>query len=149
MDIILELDICNLLCSNIYIVFWITVSYLSRSYIDIHTGQRVVMAAGRKVFMPPTLHDVNAFDNWLQEIELWQCITDLEAKKQGRTMYLSLDEKIRNSCTDIAVQDLNSDDGVHLLITKLKKLYAKDSQHSAYIAYDHLENIKWPDNIIQ
>ena len=41
-----------------------------------------------------------------------KCLTDLDKKKQGPVIYLSLDNKIRRTCSDIEVKDLNSGDGV-------------------------------------
>ena len=71
-------------------------------------------------------------------------MTDLEKDKQGPAIYLSLDEKIRKTCSDIKVKDLNSDDGVDILINKLKSLFAKDSNQAAYLAYDKFETFKRP-----
>ena len=58
----------------------------------------------------------------------WQCVTDMEEKKQGSVVYLSLPDKIRESCNDISVTDLN------------KTLYAKNIIALAYMAYDRFEN---------
>ena len=92
--------------------------------------------ATRKLFVPPNLQSIEEFEDWLHETEIWQCSTDLEKDKQGPVIYLSLDEKIRKTCSDIKVKDLNSDDGVDILINKLKSLFAKDSNQAAYLVYD-------------
>ena len=43
-----------------------------------------------KIYALPTFQSGDEFDNWLKEIELWQCITDMDMnKKQGATIYLS------------------------------------------------------------
>ena len=44
--------------------------------------------------------------------------------KQGPTIYLSLDEKIRKTCSDIKVKDLDSENGVNILVNKLKLVSA-------------------------
>ena len=62
-------------------------------------------------------------------------------------MYLSLLDKIRKSCNDISVSDLNKDNGLNTLITKIKTLYAKDINALAYMAYDQFENFKRPDEM--
>ena len=80
----------------------------------------------------------------MHETEIWQCLTDLEVKKQGPAIYLSLDEKIRKTCSDIKVKDLNSEGGVDILINKLEALFAKDSNQAAYLAYDKFETFKRP-----
>ena len=71
-------------------------------------------------------------------------VIDTEEKKQGPVVYLSLPDKIRKSCSDIKVSDLNKDDGLTVLITKVKSLHAKDISALAYMAYDQFENFKRP-----
>ena len=100
--------------------------------------------ATRKLFVPPNLRSIEEFEDWLHETEIWQSLTDLEKDKQGPAIYLSLDETIRKTCSDIKVKDLNSDDGVDILINKLKSLFAKDSNQAAYLAYDKFETFKRP-----
>ena len=81
--------------------------------------------ATRKLFVPPILSCINEFEEWLHETEIWQCLTDLDKEKQGPVIYLSLDEKIRKTCSDRKVRDLNSEHGVDILVNNLKSLFAK------------------------
>ena len=80
------------------------------------------------------------------QCEIWQCVTDLDKKKQGHAIYLSLDDKIRKANSNIQVKDLNSDDGVEILITKLKSLFAKDINQVAFLAYGKFKSFKRPTN---
>ena len=50
-------------------------------------GLRIVMAT-RKMYAPPALSGCEDFEHWLQEIEIWQCVTELENKKPGPAIYL-------------------------------------------------------------
>ena len=84
------------------------------------------MATG-KLFVPPKLSSIDDFEDWLHESEIWQCLTGLDKKKQGPAIYLFFDENIRKTCCDIKVKDLNSGDGVNILLCKLKSLFAKIS----------------------
>ena len=103
--------------------------------------------ASKKIYSPPVFDKIDEIEDWLREIEIWQCVTDIEEKKQGPVMYLSLPDKIRKSCNDISVSDLNKDNGLNTLITKIKTLYAKDINALAYMAYDQFENFKRPDEM--
>ena len=102
--------------------------------------------ATAKLFVPPKLSSIDDFEDWLHETEIQQCLTDLDKKKQGPAIYLSLDENIRKTCCDIKIKDLNSD-GVDILLCKLKSLFAKDVNHAAFIAYDKFEMLKGPANM--
>ena len=75
-----------------------------------------------KIICSTKLKNINDFEEWLHVTETWQCLTDLDKKKQGPAIHLSLNDKIRKTCSDIHVKDLNSDDEVEPLITKLKSL---------------------------
>ena len=68
-------------------------------------------------------------------------------KKQESVVYLFLPDKIRKSCNDISVTNLNKDNGLNTLITKIKTLYAKDINALAYMAYDQFENFKRPNDM--
>ena len=103
--------------------------------------------ASKKIYSPPVFDKIDEIEDWLREIEIWQCVTDIEEKKQGPVVYLSLPDKIRKSCNDISVSDLNKDNGLNTLITKIKTLYAKDINALAYMAYDQFENFKRTDEM--
>ena len=68
----------------------------------------------------------------------------MDKDKQGPAIYLSLDEKIRKTCSDIKVKDLNSENGVDILVNKWKPLFAKDINQAVYLAYDKFETFKRP-----
>ena len=70
----------------------------------------------------------------------------MDKDEQGPTIYLSLDEKIRKTCSDIKVKNLNSEHGVDILVNKLKSLFAKDIDQADYLAYDKFETFKRPSD---
>ena len=96
------------------------------------------MASG-KSFVPRSLKEER-----LHKTEIWQCLTDLDKKKRGPAIYLSLDDKIRKMCSDIQVKGLNSDEGVEILITKLKSLLPKDINQATFRAYEKFESFERP-----
>lgn len=61
------------------------------------------------------------YNRWVDEIKAWQALTNLEAKKRGIAIALSLPEDGQNSVRDklfikLTVDILNADDGVDKLI---------------------------------
>ena len=103
--------------------------------------------AKAKLFVPPKLNSIYDFEDWLGETEIWQYLTDLDKKNQGPAIYLSFDENIRKTCCDIKVKDLNGDDGVDILLCKLKSPFAKDISQTTIIAYGKFEIFKRPANM--
>ena len=68
--------------------------------------------------MPPVLDKIDEIEDWLHEIEIWQCVIDIEEKKQGPVVHLSLPDKIWKSCNNISLSDLNKDNGLKHLLRK-------------------------------
>ena len=44
-------------------------------------------------------------------IYIYGSVVDIDKKQQGPVIYLSVPDKVRSSCRDIAVANLNKDDG--------------------------------------
>ena len=103
--------------------------------------------ASKKIYNLPVLDQIEDIEDWLRELAIWQCVTDLEPKMQGPVVFLSLPDKIRKSCNDASVQDLNKDNGVDAVIHKIKSLYAKDMNALAFMAYDKFENFRRSDDM--
>ena len=111
----------------------------------IPTGTTTVTLA-QKYGMIPFKEDRD-FDSWKREIDLWRLVTDLPKEKQGSVLYLSLPEKIRTQLESIAVDDLNKDDGLDTVITKLKELYSPSEELRAFHAYEEFETYRRPNNM--
>ena len=63
---------------------------------------------------PPVLNQIEEMERWLRELAIRQCVTQLEPRKQGPIVYLSLLDKICKNCNDVSIQDLNKDDGLNI-----------------------------------
>ena len=87
------------------------------------------------------------FENWECENKIWQCLTDLETKKQVPAIYLSLEGQAKQCCADIKVETLHSDSGIDELIKKLKTLYDKYAEKAAFIAYEEFETFQRPPSM--
>ena len=103
--------------------------------------------ASKRMYQPPILKSGEDFENWEREIKIWQCVTDLEKKKQAPAIYLSLEGQARQCCADIKVETLHSDSGVDELIKKLKTLYDKGAEQAAFIAYEEFETFQRPPSM--
>ena len=89
--------------------------------------------ATKKLLNLPVLTDVDSIDTWLRDLQIWKYVTDVEKKQQGPVIYLSLPDKVRNSCRNIVITDLNKDNGLDTLINNLERLYLKDKKALAYL----------------
>ena len=101
----------------------------------------------KKLLSPPVLSHVNEIESWLHGLQIWESVIGIDKKQQGPVIYLSLPDKVRSACGDIAVTDLNKDDCLNTLMNKLESLYVQDKKASAYIAYDRFETFQRPSDM--
>ena len=71
-------------------------------------------------------------------------VTELDDKQQGSAIYLSLPCDVCQTCIDISVSSLNSENDLKILLDKIKSLYAKDIHSLAYMACNKFETFSRP-----
>ena len=103
--------------------------------------------AGKRSCDPPILSDDVEFEEWEREIQIWQIATDVDKRKQGARIYLSLQGKARENCRNIDPSTLEGDGGVKVLLDKLKALYAKDAAQALFQTIEEFETYQRPDNL--
>ena len=96
---------------------------------------------------PPLLKEDSNYELWKKEITLWKTFTDLDAKKQGPAICLSLTGKAREAALELSVENFSSDTGVVQLLAKLDELYLKDKDQLPHATYDSFENFKRPPDM--
>ena len=97
---------------------------------------------------PPSFDSVHKpYNRWVEEIKAWRELTDLDKKKQGIAIALTLPEQdesgIRDKVfSDVKLEDLKKDDGVETLINFMDKLFKKDELSEAYEVFTDFERFK-------
>ncbi|XP_034552315.1 uncharacterized protein LOC117821880 isoform X2 [Notolabrus celidotus] len=98
------------------------------------------MAAGNYK-VPPPFDEKKSYESWKNEVEIWRLVTDLEKKKQALAVALSLTGRARDCVLEIAAGDLNKDDGMTKLLTKLDSVFLKEEKDRQYEAYTDFDRI--------
>ncbi|CAC5379710.1 unnamed protein product [Mytilus coruscus] len=98
-------------------------------------AERIKMATASSYKNPPGLTKDKSYQQWKNEVKMWQLVTDLDKKKRGLALALSIQGKPREVVLEVDPSDLNVDEGVDKLITELDKLFEKDKIDQAYAAY--------------
>ena len=91
---------------------------------------------------PLILSDEKGYDIWRNEISMWQLVIDLDQKKQALAVTLCLNGRAREAALEIKAEELNTNDGMKILLTKLDSVFQKDSIDLAYEAYTLFEECK-------
>ena len=105
------------------------------------------MASNFDFKAPPSLLKCGSYETWLKEIKIWQRFTNLDPKKQGPAIFLTLEGTAREAVLEIDVDDISSDAGVDTIVTHLDKIFLKDKKLAAYEAYEKFENFKRTPNM--
>ena len=80
---------------------------------------------------PPVLTDEDDYLSWKNDIEVWQLFTDMEAKKQGPAVYLTLTGCAREGVRDLLPADVGKTDGLKKILDKLDSIYLQDANTQA------------------
>ena len=90
---------------------------------------------------PPLFNpDEDSYERYKNDLQIWESFTDLEAKKKGPAVYLSLTGKARESVRNLKAADLSADDGLDKLIEKLDDVFLKDKTTRAYEKFQKFYN---------
>ena len=109
--------------------------HIVRSIVCSHVKKS--MTSTRRIYSSPSLNSGADFEIWVHQVEIWQYVTDLEVKKQGPAIYLALEGPARQACSNVDVKELHTENGVEIIIEKLKSLHAKYVIQAAFMAYDN------------
>ena len=93
---------------------------------------------------PPVFKEDMSYEAWKKELAIWTTFTDLDKKKQGPAIFLSLNGKPRASVLELDVGIISGDKGVEAILERLGKLYLKDRHQTAYLAYEAFEKFQRP-----
>ena len=95
---------------------------------------------------PPRFVGECNYEHWRKDIEIWCKLTDLPKKKQALAIHLSLEGRARLASSEITIAELESDDGVKSLLTKLDGLFLADAGRRKYTAFQDLYNLRRQDD---
>ena len=91
---------------------------------------------------PPKLEQFDNYESWERSLKLWRMATDLPKAKQGIAVALSLTGKARDTVVELDLDDINSDNGLDLVIAELDKIHKKDNIDTAYEAFEKFINFR-------
>ena len=81
-----------------------------------------MMATGQ-LKAPPVFKEDGDYMSWKNDIEVWEMFTDIEQKKRGPAVYLSLTGKAREAVRDLKPAELGGNNGVQIILAKLDSYF--------------------------
>ena len=88
----------------------------------------------------PAFHEDEAYSRYIEELRAWTYITEVEKKKQGLSVALSLPENDKSQIRDkvfneINLEDLKTDNGIETLVAFFDSVFKKDELAENYEHY--------------
>ena len=110
-------------------------------------GRVVVKMAGVKTTVKVPEFDRENIQMYLDELAMWTIVTEVEKKKQGPLVWMSLPKNepsnIKQFINDsIGVADLNKDDGIDKLIEVMKKAFQQEGEIEAFAKWKEFDRVK-------
>lgn len=96
---------------------------------------------------PPCLGPETIYETWKKEIEVWKIVTEMKPEKQALAVTLSLTGQAKSKALEIDTAQLNSQDGMDVLLEALDSLFIQDEIDLTYSAYSSFEKFKKTPNI--
>ena len=101
------------------------------------------MASSNSLKKPPPFDsEVDDYLSWKNDLEMWEAFTEVEDKKRGPAVYLSLQGQARESVRDLKVADINVDGGLKKVLDRLDAVYLKDKNTRAYHSFQKFHDHK-------
>ena len=93
---------------------------------------------------PPLLTDDVNYQDWRTDLEVWEMLTELGAKKKGPALYLSLEGKARDCLRELTPAVIGGDQGFKLICEKLDAVYLENIHYRTFNAFQNFYRYKRP-----
>ena len=89
-----------------------------------------------------------SYEDWKKELNIWKTFTDLDTKRQGAAVFLTLTGKARETVrSEVDEKAIAKDDGVAKIIESLDKIFKKDNNQTAFTVFDSFIKYRRPANM--
>ena len=96
----------------------------------------------------PEMRDYLLYVDWKKELQIGSMFTDLEKKRHGPAIFLTLKDKARETIlAEIKPTDTSKDNGVDTITTSPDKLYVKNESASAFNVFENFSHFRRPSNM--
>ena len=111
------------------------------------SGKQKNKMAGIKTMVRVPEFDRENIQMYLDELTMWALVTEVEKKKQGPLVWMSLPKNdpsnIKQFINDsIGVTDLSKDDGIDKLIEAMKKAFKEEGEIEAFSKWKEFDKVR-------
>lgn len=96
---------------------------------------------------PPLLVDLDKYEQWKEDVEMWTEVTDLKPDKQALAIHLTLTGQAREVANQVSKEDKKKEDGVKVLLAKLDETFLQEPERRKFTAYQNFEECVRGTNI--
>ena len=93
---------------------------------------------------PPQLTDETNYEDWKNDLRIWQMFTEMEKKRQGPALYLSLTKTQQECCRMLDPDAIGTEGGFKLITDRLDQVYDEDVDLRTFTAFEKFHNFRRP-----
>ena len=86
--------------------------------------------------------DADNYEQFKKDLQIWELFTDLDVKKKGPAVYLSLNKKAHEAARSLAVDQINLASGLKTITDILDEVYLADNNTCAYTLFQSFYKCK-------
>ena len=117
----------------------------TRASIDHVTASTLNMSSNKTLLLLSAAKD---YLSWKKLIKIWSEFTSLEPKKQGATVFLTLDATARDADLELDESKISSDTGLVTILKRLVQLYLKDETLQKYEVFNEFGNYRRSPDVL-
>ena len=92
---------------------------------------------------PPLMKDGLSYEDWKSDVNIWSDVTELDEKKQGGAVFLTLEGKAQATVrAGVTRTEMTASDGLKKIITCLDSLFMEDATRSAFNSFEHFTEFR-------
>ena len=89
-----------------------------------------------------------SYEDWKTDLTIWENSTEIEKKRQGSIVFLSLKGKATETVrASVLPEDLSKEDGVKAITKALDKLFLKEASQDQFETFDSFINFRRPNSM--
>ena len=96
---------------------------------------------------PPILSDDIPYSDWKNDVNIWKLYTDLDKKKRGPALYLTLTGKARECVRSLKAEEIGGDNGLDLIVNKLNAVFEDDINMQTFTCFQEFYQYRRPSGV--
>ena len=96
---------------------------------------------------PPVLSDDVEYSEWKNDLDIWELYTNLDKKKRGPALFLSLQGKAKVCARRLTKDQISAENGVATIVGELDKVLQQDADTRTFLLFKEFYEYRRPAGV--